>query len=65
MRFDLTYRETFTVARLPLWLLGLTVQQLSRCVFSFLPVRSGFSYDLKASQERRGGSSWSVMENPC
>lgn len=62
MRFD---RETCTVARLPVWLLGLAVQQLSRCMLSFLPVRSGFSYELKASQERRGGSSWPVMENPC
>lgn len=31
MRFDLKHRETCTVARLPVWLLGVAVQQLSRC----------------------------------
>lgn len=65
MLFGLKYRETCTFARLPVRLLRLTVQQLSRCMFSFLPVRSGSSNDLKASQERRGGSSWPLMENPC
>lgn len=65
MLFGLKYRETCTFARLPVWLLRLTVQQLSRCMFSFLPVRSGSSNDLKASQERRGGSSRPLMENPC